>query len=49
MKKYMDVTFKEVDENVRAKVRADLEKYCEQDTMSMVEILKKLEEIVEKS
>jgi hypothetical protein len=27
---------------VRAKVRADLEKYCEQDTMSMVEILEAL-------
>jgi len=42
MKKYMDVIFKEVNEIVRVKVRSDLEKYCEQDTMSMVEILEAL-------
>jgi Domain of unknown function(DUF2779) len=39
MKRYMDVTFKDVGEDERAKVRADLEKYCEQDTLTMVEIL----------
>ncbi|MFH1709628.1 MAG: DUF2779 domain-containing protein [bacterium] len=39
MKKYMDITFKEVDEKTKTKVRADLEEYCRQDTMAMVEIL----------
>jgi hypothetical protein len=43
MKKYMDVTFKDVGEEERAKVRTDLEKYCEQDTMTMVEILDALQ------
>ena len=45
MKQYMDVTFKEVDENTRQRVRAELERYCEQDTLSMVEVYEKLQEV----
>lgn len=46
MKQFMDITFKEVDERTRAKVRADLEKYCKQDTQSMLDILEKLQKEV---
>ncbi len=46
MKRYMDVTFKDVAEDEKAKVRADLEKYCGQDTMTMVEILEALKKEV---
>jgi hypothetical protein len=42
MKRYMEVTFNKVDEKEKAKVRADLEIYCEQDTLTMVEILEAL-------
>jgi len=39
------VTFGEVDEKERQKVRRDLEKYCALDTEGMVRIVEKLGEL----
>jgi len=45
MKKYFDIIFNKVGEKEKVQILKDLEKYCAQDTMAMVEILEKLRNI----
>ena len=42
---YQAVTYGDVSEEVRGKVRADLEKYCGRDTEGMIWIVDKLKEL----
>ena len=44
--RYEEITFGDVTEEERAKVRGNLEKYCELDTWAEVVIIRKLKEIV---
>ena len=46
---YMRVTFGEVGDQERQRVRHALEEYCKLDTWGMVEIVKKLKEILSAS
>jgi hypothetical protein len=43
---YERVTYGDVEESERLKVREALEKYCELDTLAEVEIVKSLQEII---
>ena len=45
--KYMEAAFGDITEEERQKIRTDLLMYCSQDTGGMIEILKKLHELVD--
>ena len=44
--KYMEAAFGDIPEGERQKIRIDLLTYCGQDTGGMIDILRKLQELV---
>jgi hypothetical protein len=45
--KFMEAAFRDIPEAERQKIRIDLLSYCGQDTGGMIDILKKLRELVD--